>query len=60
MEQASKSGPVREAAGILSRLGRLFRGRVRQFAAEKHQEAGETLQQVREELDEEIKSVESK
>jgi acyl-CoA reductase-like NAD-dependent aldehyde dehydrogenase len=57
MEQETKSGPVREAADILRRLGRLVTGRVREFAQEKHAEAGETLKQVREELDKEIESV---
>jgi len=49
---------VGEAAGILKRFGRLVRGRLREFAAEKKQEAKQTLREVREELDEEIRSTE--
>jgi hypothetical protein len=40
MEQDSKRGPVREAAGVLRRLGKLVKGRVQEFAEEKHEEAG--------------------
>lgn len=49
-------GPVREAAGILARFGRLVRGRLREFASEKGAEARQTLREVREELDAEIRS----
>lgn len=49
-------GAVREAAGILVRFGRMVRGRLREFASEKGAEARQTLREVREELDAELKS----
>jgi len=58
MEQENKRGPVREAAGIIGKLGRLVRGRVKEFAQEKHEEAGQTLREVRQELDEELDTLE--
>ena len=58
MEQQTNRGPVRDALGILGRLGRLVRGRVKEFARDKREEAGETLRQVREELDQELDSIE--
>jgi ribosome recycling factor len=58
MEQDRKAKPVREAVGILGKLGRLVRGRVAEFAHDKGEEAGETLRQVREELDQELESLE--
>lgn len=56
MGNDNEPGPVREAAGILLQFGRLVRGRLREFAKDKGQEARQTLREVREELDQELRS----
>ncbi len=58
MDHDDDRGTVGEAAGILKRFGRFVKGRLREFAAEKKQEAKQTLREVREELDEELRSTE--
>ena len=57
MEQDSNQGPVnrvREVAGIVKRLGCVMKGRIREWAVERDRELGNTLREVREELDAEI------
>lgn len=58
MGNDNERGSLAEAAGIVVRFGRMVRGRLREFATEKSAEARQSLREVREELDAEIRSTE--
>jgi hypothetical protein len=63
MEHGSNLGPVgrvREVVGILGRLGRAMKGRVREWATDRNEEISGTLKEVREELDADIQETDKK